>query len=385
MDDEQLRREVLTFLLAGHETTGGALARTVAVLPRPPRAGQREHRLRRPGAGAHHHCDDTRRTFGAPQDIEWSFDTDGNLFLLRARSVTATGARETTFDNVNVNVNVAESCPSMPSPLTFSILRNAYEQVFRACHKDFGATGVIVERNARACTRTWSALPRTAAEAALNIENRYQRPAAPKRGLARAKMYLQRLRIVAIIATGWLRLPHRLRTFFTELQAFTADLDRRLASETPERERDPHALLEWMERCMGELVPSYSVQIFNDFLAQQMFHVVGLLLERKGLTETEAITLSNELFCGEEGVNSVDPVRSALTLTAKVRVDDALHELFEGPLEPLEVWKALAQPGFAAFYGNCLCEIALFGDRTVDERTGPNPTPPLGFARVPVL
>ena len=91
------------------------------------------------------------------------------------------------------------------------------------------------------------------------------------------------------------------------------------------------------------------------------------------------------MFCGEEGVNSVDPVRSALTLTAKVRVDDALRELFEGPLEPLEVWKALAQLGFAAFYGNCLREIALFGDCTVDERTGPNPTPPLGFARVPVL
>ncbi|WP_062989523.1 PEP/pyruvate-binding domain-containing protein [Nocardia anaemiae] len=326
-------------------------------------------------------------SFGAPQDIEWAYDSDGVLYLLQARPITATGARETIFDNVNV----AESYPGLSSPLTFSILRNAYEQVFRACHKDFGATDAIVERNAASLYpylvgtahgriyynisnwyRLFLQIPGMEFaiegwEAALNIENRYQRPAAPKHGLARAQMYLLRLRIAAIIAAGWLRLPRRLRAFFTELQNFTTDLDHRLNSETPERERDPEALLEWMERCLHELVPAYAVQIFNDFLAQQMFHVVGLLLEREGLTETAAITLRNELFCGEEGVDSVDPVRSALALTAIVRTDAALRELFEGPLEPHEVWKALSQPEFAEFHSACLRHIALFGDRTVDE------------------
>ncbi|MEV6339720.1 PEP/pyruvate-binding domain-containing protein [Nocardia vinacea] len=325
--------------------------------------------------------------FGAPQDVEWAYDAEGVLYLLQTRPITATGARETIFDNVNV----AESYPGLSSPLTFSILRNAYEQVFRACHKDFGATDAIVDRNAASLYpylvgtahgriyynisnwyRLFLQIPGMEFaiegwEAALNIENRYQRPAAPKRGLARAKVYLLRLRIAAIITVGWLRLPRRLRAFFTELQAFTADLDHRLDPETPERERDPEALLEWMERCLHELVPAYAVQIFNDFLAQQMFHVVGLLLEREGLTESAAITLRNELFCGEEGVDSVDPVRSALALAATVRADAALRELFEGPLEPHEVWKALAQQEFADFRGACLRHIVLFGDRTVDE------------------
>ncbi|WP_433526706.1 PEP/pyruvate-binding domain-containing protein [Nocardia pseudovaccinii] len=326
-------------------------------------------------------------TFDAPQDVEWAYDAEGMLYLLQARPITATGARETIFDNVNV----AESYPGLSSPLTFSILRNAYEQVFRACHKDFGATDAIVDRNAASLYpylvgtahgriyynisnwyRLFLQIPGMEFaiegwEAALNIENRYQRPAAPKRGQARVKMYLLRLRIAAIITVGWLRLPRRLRAFFAELQAFTADLDHRLDPETPERERDPEALLEWMERCLHELVPAYAVQIFNDFLAQQMFHVVGLLLEREGLTETSAITLRNELFCGEEGVDSVDPVRSALALTATVRADAALRELFKGLLEPHEVWKTLAQPEFADFRSACLRHIALFGDRTVDE------------------
>ncbi|WP_169333789.1 PEP/pyruvate-binding domain-containing protein [Nocardia higoensis] len=324
---------------------------------------------------------------GAPQDVEWTYDSAGVLHLLQARQVTATGARETIFDNVNV----AESYPGLSSPLTFSILRAAYEQVFRACHRDFGATGRIVARNSASLYpylvgtahgriyynisnwyRLFLQIPGMEFaiegwEAALNIENRYRRPAAPKRGLAKARMYALRARVIAVIAVGWLRLPRRLRAFFDELAAFTLDLDHRLAPETPGRERDPEALVQWMERLLGQLVPAYSVQIFNDFLAQQLFHVVGLLLERTGLGEHEAVTLRNELFCGEEGVDSVDPVRSALALTATIRADDALRALFEGPLDTDSVWKTLSQSEFGRFHDDCLRHIALFGDRTVDE------------------
>ncbi|WP_330230705.1 PEP-utilizing enzyme [Nocardia sp. NBC_00508] len=325
--------------------------------------------------------------FGTPQDIEFAYTPDGRLHLLQARPVTVTGARETVFDNVNV----AESYPGLSSPLTFSILRAAYEQVFRACHRDFGATARIVERNA---ADLYPYLVGTARgriyynisnwyrlfleipgmdfaiegwEAALNIENRYRRPDAPARGIAQVRAIASRLRVVAIILRGWLRLPRRLRAFFTELAAATADLERRLNAETPERERDAEALLAWTERFFAELVPAYSVQIFNDFLAQQMFHVVGLQLGRAGLAEDAALTLRNELFCGEDGVDSVDPVRSALALTARVRTDPALRALFDGPATAREVWAALSDDRFADFRAACLRHIAEFGDRTVDE------------------
>ncbi|WP_063021933.1 PEP/pyruvate-binding domain-containing protein [Nocardia niwae] len=325
--------------------------------------------------------------FGAPQDIEFAYSPDGRLHLLQARPITATGARETIFDNVNV----AESYPGLSSPLTFSVLRAAYERVFRTCHRDFGATARIVERNAADLYpylvgtargriyynisnwyRLFLEIPGMEFaiegwEAALNIENRYQRRPPPVRGVARLRAIALRLRVFTIILLGWLRLPRRLRAFFTALAAATADLERRLKGETPERERDAHALLAWTERFFDELVPAYSVQIFNDFLAQQMFHVVGLQLRRAGLAEDAALTLRNELFCGEDGVESVDPVRSALALTARVRADAQLRALFDGPATAQQVWTALSEDRFTAFRAACVRHITAFGDRTVDE------------------
>lgn len=322
---------------------------------------------------------------GAPQDIEWAYDRAGTLYLLQARPVTAIGQRETIFDNVNV----AESYPGMSSPLTFSVLRLAYEQVFLACHRDFGATETIVARNRAALYpylvgtvhgrvyynisnwyRLFLQIPGMEFaiegwEAALNIENRYRRPAPPAGRLARLKALALRVRVIAIVLLGWAKLPRRLRRFFTELTAFSEELDRLLDPEGPATE--PEDLLRWMERLMGELVPAYSVQIFNDFLAQQLFHAVGLLLERAGLGGAEAGALRNELFCGEDGVDSVDPVRSAVALAATVRADDDLRALFDGPGDAAAVWHALAEPRFAAFRGECLRHIAVFGDRTIDE------------------
>ncbi|MEV0251086.1 PEP/pyruvate-binding domain-containing protein [Nocardia sp. NPDC050712] len=323
---------------------------------------------------------------GGPQDVEWAIDTAGVLHLLQVRPVTATGARETIFDNVNV----AESYPGLSSPLTFSVVRLAYEQVFRACHRDFGATGAVVRRNAADLYpflvgsahghlyynisnwyRLFLQIPGMESaiegwEAALGIENRYRRPAPAKSLPRRLVAGYQKLRIVLILLFGWLRLPRRLASFFTVLAEFTADLHRRLAPETAESERDPHQLLGWLERCIAQLVPAYSVQIFNDFLAQQLFHIVGGLLEKAGVTGDDAITLRNELFCGEQGVDSVLPVRSAVALAARIRADAALTELFASARDAQQVW-AEVHTRFPDFHAACATHIAEFGDRTVDE------------------
>ncbi|WP_306357557.1 MULTISPECIES: PEP/pyruvate-binding domain-containing protein [unclassified Nocardia] len=321
----------------------------------------------------------------APQDVEWAIDRAGRIHLLQTRPVTATGAQETIFDNVNV----AESYPGVSSPLTFSIVRLAYEQVFRVCHRDFGARRATVRAGAADLypylVGTWHGriyynisnwyrlflrIPGLdfaieGWEAALGIENRYRRPAPPAGAWARARTLLLRARVVLILLLGWFRLPRRLAHFFTELDRFRADLDHRLDPATPDRERTPHALLTWLDRVISDLVPAYAVQIFNDFIAQQLFHALGKLLQDSGVDNPD--TLRNELFCGEEGVDSVEPVRSALALATRAAADPALRALIDSDRDPARVWAELHDDAHTEFLAAYRAHLAAYGDRTVDE------------------
>ena len=321
-----------------------------------------------------------------PQDVEWAIDRDGVVHVLQTRPVTAIGAKETIFDNVNV----AESYPGLSSPLTFTFVQRAYSEVFRACHRNFGATRKTVAAN------TVGVYPYLLAsihgrmyynishwyklflqipgmdfaiegwEAALGIENKYKRPPEPQGGLARWRRRLLLARAVAILLYGWLRLPCRLRAFFRDLCAAKSSLDQLLSEDTPAHERDAHELVAWLEHFMDELAPSYSAQIFNDFIAQQLFLVVEILLQRAGIDNASAVR--NELFCGESGVQSVDPVRSVLQLTEAIGRDSALRALVEGDASDEDVWAAIASDTrFRGFHARCREHISAYGDRTINE------------------
>lgn len=62
-------------------------------------------------------ADRARRTFGTPQDVEWAIDTDGALFLLQSRPVTATGATAQATGPVLGPGPVAETFPDPLGPL----------------------------------------------------------------------------------------------------------------------------------------------------------------------------------------------------------------------------------------------------------------------------
>ena len=321
-----------------------------------------------------------------PQDVEWALDRDGVIHVLQTRPVTAIGANETVFDNVNV----AESYPGLTSPLTFTFVQRAYSEVFRTCHRNFGATRKTVAANSVGVypyllgsihgriyynITNWYKLflqipgmdfAIAGWEAALGIENRYKRPPQPRGALARLRHRLLLARAAAILLCGWLRLPRRLKAFFRDLRVAKSSLDALLSQDTPAHLRDAHALLAWLERHMDDLARAYSAQIFNDFIAQQLFRVVEVLLQRSGVANASA--LRNELFCGESGVQSVDPVRSALELTDAVRHDPGLRALICSNATDEEVWAAIAgDRRFAEFHAGCREHIAAYGDRTINE------------------
>jgi rifampicin phosphotransferase len=107
-------------------------------------------------AAAHLHSDLARRAleieraFGGPQDIEWTIDVDGRLWIVQSRPITVASPRggrtkrprrtppssRTAIHWSNANVN--ENFPQPITPLLYSIARTGYYHYFRNLARAFG-------------------------------------------------------------------------------------------------------------------------------------------------------------------------------------------------------------------------------------------------------
>ncbi|HXG54445.1 MAG TPA: PEP/pyruvate-binding domain-containing protein [Vicinamibacterales bacterium] len=81
---------------------------------------------------------DIERTFGTPQDIEWTIDGDGQLWIVQSRPITALGSVGPKVQWSNANVN--ENFPQPISPLLYSVARLGYYHYFRNLGRAFGVS-----------------------------------------------------------------------------------------------------------------------------------------------------------------------------------------------------------------------------------------------------
>src|SRR5258706_13305984 len=81
------------------------------------------------------------KEFGAPQDIEWSIDAGGELWILQSRPITTSRAPERERATaVWSNANVNENFPQPISPLLYSIASTGYYHYFRNLGRAFGVS-----------------------------------------------------------------------------------------------------------------------------------------------------------------------------------------------------------------------------------------------------
>ncbi len=83
---------------------------------------------------------DIEQTFGAPQDIEWTIDGGGKLWIVQSRPITAqvrgSAGPQVQWSNANVN----ENFPQPISPLLYSVARLGYYYYFRNLGRAFGVS-----------------------------------------------------------------------------------------------------------------------------------------------------------------------------------------------------------------------------------------------------
>lgn len=109
---------------------------------------------------------------GAPQDIEWAFDQQGQAWILQARPITGLGAVEARAKAVDfydpsrptgsrwTRANVAEAVPGVPTPLTWSVWAVGLNDGHRQSQIQLGVVAKRDDRRAPVVTlvRGWPAL-----------------------------------------------------------------------------------------------------------------------------------------------------------------------------------------------------------------------------------
>ncbi|HEU4560663.1 MAG TPA: PEP/pyruvate-binding domain-containing protein [Longimicrobium sp.] len=326
-------------------------------------------------------------SFGAEQDVEWALapgpDGPRHLFVLQARPITTLGEARSRALRVWDNENLVESLPGVTLPLTYSVVRRVFGQLFVGHSLALGASERDVADNRAAFDSIvglvrgrayydMAALTRVRMLAA-GMEPRdghtvpgLMPPADPGEsfpGLPPDLVVAARaFDLSAPVLRDTVRLAAELDDFRRRVREVldplvTADF----GGATPDELRGHY------ERLDRDLLAHWGGPTLNDVL---ILSWMGLLqhLVRSWLPGSSPGALANQLVAGASELVSAEPVLLLATLAARARGDARLHALLASDASDAAVWEALhADPAFAEMAAGLREFQARFGDRCPDE------------------
>ncbi|HEX8430484.1 MAG TPA: PEP/pyruvate-binding domain-containing protein, partial [Longimicrobium sp.] len=288
--------------------------------------------------------------FGAEQDVEWALalgpDGPRYLFLLQTRPITTLGEARPAALRVWDNENLVESLPGVTLPLTYSVARRAFGQVYAGHCLALGADESEVADH-RAAFDAIVGLVRGRAYYDVAARDRIlllipgmelrdgsvvpvRRPPPPPGeppadalppGLLTAARALD-------VPAHLLHSTARLQNDLAEFRARVSEvLDPLVAADF--RGATPDTLRRHFERVESGLLAHWRGPMLNDSLLPNW---MGLLhhLVRNWLPGTPPPVLINQLVAGGSDLVSAEPVRLLATLAGRARGDARLHALLTG-------------------------------------------------------
>jgi len=331
------------------------------------------------------------RYFGRPQDVEWVIE-GGRLYLLQSRPITALSGKADPDGVLTVwdNSNITESYGGITTPLTFSFVRRAYEEVYRQFCRVMGVPASTISNQHQTFRRmlglirgrvyynllNWyrvlATLPgfkvnRRFMEEMMGVREGLRESLVADLGHAtfrdRLKDSFQLSVTIGGLITNYFLLPRRIKCFYQRLDSALAPvqpiLENQRMDELVARYRD-------LER---RLLTRWDAPLINDFFAMTFFGVLRRLSE-KWCGGGDG-NLQNDLLCGDGGMVSAEPAKRIQEMARIAEADqDFVTLLCDGPLE-LILQRMKGLPSFKTCYQDYLQK---FGDRSLEELKLESPT-----------
>lgn len=304
-----------------------------------------------------------------PADIEFSYDENGQLFLLQMRPITTIN-----FEDIKIldNTNIVESYPEITLPLSFSFALKAYEKVFTGSSKAFWVSKKVIEKDKHVFENL---LAHYGGRVYYRLDNWYRMMglvySSPRSMAAweksvgltnsekdKVKFSFQN-QLKTILSVIWLVINYkrgnrRFFSIFKKNYAFLRNIE--VVKENPK------TLWQHYEKATEQLFKPWYLTLVNDFLAFKFFGWLQDFIKRQGIGEE---ALANDLLCGIGGVESEEAVLNVLRLKAEILNLPALKALFQQ--EAIDILKTFEQGKFPHFYKNFQFHAETYGDRTLAE------------------
>ncbi len=309
--------------------------------------------------------------FDQPQDLEFSIDLQGKVWVLQSRPITGI-----PYDDLKIldNSNIIESYPGITLPLSFSFARNGYEQVFRGCARPFGISdndlderqealsNLITHLNGRVYYRldNWyriMSLVMTSEKQLKEWENNLGIRKSESRNIRVG--YRKKLKSAGVVLK--LLLTHRKLNsqFYRDFEKSYARLQEAASKDWPS-----DRLFSFYKEKANILFRAWAPTQVNDFIGFRAFSALQQKLAQIGFKEEE--NLANDLMCGMQGVESEQPMLKLLEMKKMIKSEKDLCELFTS-IPPAGVLEQIQQPEYRSFKRHFDLYLDKYGDRTLEE------------------
>lgn len=313
------------------------------------------------------------RRYGRPQDVEWSCDRAGKLWMLQARPITTLASLPPSDELAVIwdNSNIVESYPGVTTPLTFSFIRGVYSEVYRQFCLMMGVEPEVIARNSGA----FEMLGLIGGRVYYNLLNWYKLlmmlpgyeinapfmeqmmgvkeklPEPPSIVRSGRNKYLQLVFAARKLLGAFWGIDRSVKKFHADFDRLVSPLEHSDLAGMP-----PLELIVRYRRLEAELLPAWRTPLANDFFAMIFYGLLRKLLVKYRIDANA--TLQNALLTGGGDMISTEPVRR-------------LRELANLAADTPELAAALNSgdsfSGYLQFERALQSYVDKFGDRCIGE------------------